>query len=438
MYLDDVHLLDNTSYYGVMEDHFVATVDGTLYQIPMKVLRALCQQASEQSKADTAQLLPYMTEFDLYGIYDVAELLNLDDPDRTCAYCEGTEGHQENDYYDSTVMPDAGSQALERTPTNAGLMILNQSIDLTGHTWTPKKAVYSYPRDGVITTFALNKTQTGIPYSRGARFAGTSYANYPKTIVFNSNYTPKDTDTSIAYISLAHFDSLISSTSAKFYEAALACPSSGPLYGMDCSAFLSYCWGIKSHVGTSNFANPSNNPYCTKLSVSSSSLGILEVGDALISTGDDSHCVFISKIPLNADGSIGSIQITEETPPKTVTRPLTVAKFCSEFLNNGYSAYRFKYKTLTFNANGGVVFPRTMKVVPNIPYSYGDGLPKATRSGYTFMGWYTASSGGTKVTNSSVNSGSNQTLYAHWIMESIVEGIAEDTRISLTTNNARD
>ena len=40
-------------------------------------------------------------------------------------------------------------------------------------------------------------------------------------------------------------------------------------------------------------------------------------------------------------------------------------------------------------------------------------LPNATRSGYTFDGWYTAASGGTKVTDSTVIS-QNTTIYAHW------------------------
>ena len=42
-------------------------------------------------------------------------------------------------------------------------------------------------------------------------------------------------------------------------------------------------------------------------------------------------------------------------------------------------------------------------------------LPTPTRTGYTFAGWYTAASGGTKVTNTTVvNTASNHTLYAHW------------------------
>ena len=46
--------------------------------------------------------------------------------------------------------------------------------------------------------------------------------------------------------------------------------------------------------------------------------------------------------------------------------------------------------------------------------SYGT-LPTPTRTGYTFDGWYTSATGGTKITSSSVvNVSGDQTLYAHW------------------------
>ena len=66
--------------------------------------------------------------------------------------------------------------------------------------------------------------------------------------------------------------------------------------------------------------------------------------------------------------------------------------------------------TVTFNPNGGTVSP-TSKII-----SYGGSigtLPTPVRNGYTFDGWYTASSGGTKITTSTTFS-SNKTVYAQW------------------------
>lgn len=71
-----------------------------------------------------------------------------------------------------------------------------------------------------------------------------------------------------------------------------------------------------------------------------------------------------------------------------------------------------KTYTVSFNANGGRVSPASMTVTSGS--SYGS-LPTPTRDGYTFAGWYTSASGGTKVTSSTKFTGtSNQTLYAHW------------------------
>ena len=51
--------------------------------------------------------------------------------------------------------------------------------------------------------------------------------------------------------------------------------------------------------------------------------------------------------------------------------------------------------------------------------TYGS-LPTPSRSSYTFDGWYTASSGGSKVTSSTiVTATSDHTLYAHWVSNTI-------------------
>ena len=67
---------------------------------------------------------------------------------------------------------------------------------------------------------------------------------------------------------------------------------------------------------------------------------------------------------------------------------------------------------VTFDANGGKVSPSSTTVYANKAYG---ALPTPTRSLYFFGGWYTAASGGSLVTASSiVSSSSPHTLYAHW------------------------
>ena len=68
--------------------------------------------------------------------------------------------------------------------------------------------------------------------------------------------------------------------------------------------------------------------------------------------------------------------------------------------------------TVSFNANGGTT-PTASKSV-TYGSAYGT-LPTPTYTGFEFLGWYTAASGGTKITStSSVSTAGNHTLYAHW------------------------
>ena len=68
--------------------------------------------------------------------------------------------------------------------------------------------------------------------------------------------------------------------------------------------------------------------------------------------------------------------------------------------------------TVTLNPNGGSVSPTSTTVTCGSTYGT---LPTPTRTYYNFDGWYTASSGGSKVTSSTtVTATTNHTLYAHW------------------------
>ena len=70
--------------------------------------------------------------------------------------------------------------------------------------------------------------------------------------------------------------------------------------------------------------------------------------------------------------------------------------------------------TATFNGNGGTSSPST------ITKTYGSELgtlPTCSRTGYTFLGWYTASSGGTKISSTTKITGT-VTYYAQWSINS--------------------
>ena len=76
-----------------------------------------------------------------------------------------------------------------------------------------------------------------------------------------------------------------------------------------------------------------------------------------------------------------------------------------------YAHWTVNSYTLTFDANGGKVSPASRKV--RYGAKYGD-LPTPTRSGYTFDGWCTAKSGGSKVSGDAVMGAGDVTVYARW------------------------
>ena len=77
-----------------------------------------------------------------------------------------------------------------------------------------------------------------------------------------------------------------------------------------------------------------------------------------------------------------------------------------------YARWTPKTYTVSFNGNGGTC--STDSKVITYDKAYGT-LPTAARAGFVFSGWYTASSGGTKVTASTIcHATSGYMLFAHW------------------------
>lgn len=68
--------------------------------------------------------------------------------------------------------------------------------------------------------------------------------------------------------------------------------------------------------------------------------------------------------------------------------------------------------TLTYNVNGGNPLEGAISKKLSEGTAYGE-LPIPTRDGYVFEGWYTAASGGEKVTSKTICNG-DTTIYAHW------------------------
>lgn len=82
-----------------------------------------------------------------------------------------------------------------------------------------------------------------------------------------------------------------------------------------------------------------------------------------------------------------------------------------------YARWKARKYNVTFDANGGYFSGSSTTSTIEETYDVNYVLPSSnpTKTGYTFAGWYTSSSGGTKVTTSDkFQITGTQTLYAHW------------------------
>ena len=122
---------------------------------------------------------------------------------------------------------------------------------------------------------------------------------------------------------------------------------------------------------------------------------------------------------INYDGNVGNggIDVSNNLPG---VRPALYLNLSSSNLytyagtvrsDGTMSEANHKY-FVSFHANGGSCNTLAKEVL--LLAAYGT-LPTPTRSSYTFAGWYTSASGGSRVTESTtVANPSNHTLYAHW------------------------
>ena len=91
---------------------------------------------------------------------------------------------------------------------------------------------------------------------------------------------------------------------------------------------------------------------------------------------------------------------------------LLAAVVVMTFSSTAYAATKYK---VYFSGNGGSVSKSYIEVMKGKKYNAFASFPTATKTGHSLAGWYTASSGGTRIyPTTTVNKTSSHTLYAHW------------------------
>jgi hypothetical protein len=178
--------------------------------------------------------------------------------------------------------------------------------------WTPLRDVIHWGERGI---FKAGVTVQGLPYGMPAE----------------RNYVPLRT-------SFSEFLDMVDNRSSRFYTSVAIRHRRAPYLSLDCSAFVSYAWGLETRHMTGALPSVATNL--------GTNLQNIQVGDALNNPG--LHVVLVTYIRYNEDNEISAMGIMELDPPKAKYTlygedgdfPLTDVQ--RRYLNRGFSILRYK------------------------------------------------------------------------------------------------
>ncbi len=182
----------------------------------------------------------------------------------------------------ATLLPVAPGEVQAVTVTQNQKNIVARANYFYGITWVAKQTV-----SGWGGTFYAGNTYR-IPY--GQPIYSGKYVGYQAT--FEEFIQAANTAGSLFY------------TGRSWYDGPTA-----PYYVSDCSAFVSWCWGIDR---TTTYYIPNRSTGLGYVTVDRATR-TLQLGDALNSSA---HVVLVTDLSYDAAGNITSIEITEMTPPQ--------------------------------------------------------------------------------------------------------------------------
>jgi len=210
------------------------------------------------------------------------------------------------------TMLTVSARAYAPSITNGQENIVKRARQLTEIKWTPRQDIYKWNYNGVFKT---GTTYTGLPYGQP---------------VYTKGYIGWN-------ISLDGFLKAVSDKNSSFYKSYSWYNKIAPYYSIDCSAFVSYAWGMSTRFTTTTLPNYAQRVYSQKTDS-------IQVGDALNKAGV--HTVLISAVDLSSAGKVQGVKIMEATPSLTRTLGFgtlgsnTMANFNSRYFSNGYVLYR--------------------------------------------------------------------------------------------------
>lgn len=431
-------LVRHATYYSVEDGVFIATIDGTTYQMSLTEIVNRCKKNDDQNNHSVICPIQDMDEYEFFGSYNLTDVINLNSDD--CEECDNAENApaEERKKDDLRTIP----YGIPITPNSRQQTMINRATEAVELIWTPKVSFSKWHSNlGTYSNdYIQNVPYTGLPYSRPGHFGNTNFYHVYIGIGSFSDGTPS---------SLSGFVTRVANTNDPFNQAASTTTPNiknggyGALYGLDCSRFVCYSWGY-SFSQDHGSAGYDSDPQCYKITsksngstLSMSDLAKLVPGDALVKA--DHHAILVTAVYKDNNGTVTRVEIMEEVSPKAHKLIFGSDDDCDYSLyylrntklkpdsNDGtpYQIYRLK-EYLHLSANSGSVTPNTIHIITGKTYGFFNNgvLPTPVRANYLFLGWYTQSSGGTLVTASTmVENNSARTLYAHWTLARGSKGV---------------
>ena len=307
-------------------------------------------------------------------------------------------GQSSDSYYTFTIST--------ATPTRPGYTFLGWSKSSTATTasyqpggtvnvyWVSEGGaadLYAVWQQDAPTTCTVNFTTDGggtVDVNTLSVAPGTSFSTYLRTITVGS--TTVTATTSTGYV----FEGWLMNGSSA--------PSSGTITG-DTTFKATYSSTTYSAIFSLNLSaggqltprsNISGIPYGTSYTVDNTNRKIT-INDSSIEQ---------NAVSVNLNDGYTFVRWLKDGSPASSGTITSITRFTAELQAKTY--------TVTFKPNGGTVSPTTKSVTFGEEYGT---LPTPVRSEYTFIGWYTAQSGGSRVyTGSIVNIPNDHELWAHW------------------------
>lgn len=202
------------------------------------------------------------------------------------------------------MMANAASSGIDNIVARA-----REMVDIR---WTPVSNLNGFSsNDDQLTVYSAGVTYNGIPYGQ--------QVSSGKWIPFSSSF-----DTFISAVNNA--------SSPLYLSRGGYGDMNSTYYANDCSSFVSYCYGLPRMTTWSI-------GYSSQFTaVSGNNIYNAQIGDCFNCAG--SHVEIITGMNYDASGTLVSVEVSEQTPPKARTVVYT-PKQVQNLINTGYTLLRF-------------------------------------------------------------------------------------------------